>query len=77
MRYAVFGCGNQLYGDNFNTVGKVVDARIAAMGARQLLPVGLGNEDSNDMEAQFDEWCHRLLAAMQSQEGLGDFPILC
>lgn len=71
MRYAVFGCGNQLYGDNFNTVGKAVDARISAMGARQLLPVGLGNEDSNDMEAQFDEWCHRLLAAMQSQEGLG------
>jgi len=64
MRYAVFGCGNQLYGDNFNAVGKAVDGRIAAMGARQLLPVGLGNEDSNDMEAQFDEWCHRLLAAL-------------
>ncbi len=73
LHYGVFGCGNELYGDNFNAVAKAMDAQLAKLGASRALPVGLGNEDSNDMEAQFDRWSHELLAVLLNNSGKGDF----
>jgi tRNA wybutosine-synthesizing protein 1 len=70
----VFGCGNKLYGDNFNAVARKVDQGLAAMGGHAVVPLGLGNEDSNDMESQFDEWSVNLIAALQELQAgeLGD-----
>jgi len=75
MRYAVFGCGNQLYGHNFNAVAKAVDQNLQELGSHRVLPTGLGNEDSNDMEAQFDSWSLKLVPQLQgATNGLSVVP---
>ena len=77
LRFGVFGCGNLLYGDNFNAVAKAMDRQLGELGAKRAMPVGLGNEDSNDMEAQFDGWSHELLASLQGDDGADTcFPAL-
>ena len=80
LRFGVFGCGNMLYGDNFNAVAKAMDRQLGELRAKRVLPVGLGNEDSNDMEAQFDEWSHELLASLQGGDGANNclqYPPFC
>mmetsp|Transcript_6652 Transcript_6652/g.16002 ORF Transcript_6652/g.16002 Transcript_6652/m.16002 type:complete len:277 (-) Transcript_6652:58-888(-) len=74
LRFAVFGCGNKVYGDKFNTVARAADENLAALGGRRLVPVGLGDEDTNDMEAQFDRWSDDLLVALRG-EGAAPAPL--
>lgn len=40
LRYAVWGCGNALYEDNFNAVAKRVDRQLLDLGARRYRPLG-------------------------------------
>jgi sulfite reductase alpha subunit-like flavoprotein len=62
-RFAVFGCGNSVYGANFNVVAKAVDEQLAALGGSRLAAVGLGDEDAGSMEEQFSAWSSKVRLA--------------
>ncbi|CAL8466621.1 g6157 [Coccomyxa elongata] len=64
-RFAVFGCGNSLYESNFNKVAKTADAQLGALGGQRLVPLGQGDEDSGNMEEQFEAWSGAMLQALK------------
>lgn len=75
FKYAVFGSGNSLYGDNFNLVAKAVDHDLHKMGSQQLLPVFLGDENAEKsqfggLDEDFLHWAQLLL------ETIDNFPQL-
>lgn len=41
----VFGLGNKTY-EHFNAMGKLVDKRLAELGAKRVFDLGLGDDDS-------------------------------
>ncbi|XP_046390590.1 S-adenosyl-L-methionine-dependent tRNA 4-demethylwyosine synthase TYW1-like [Ischnura elegans] len=45
MKYAVFGLGNSLYGDNFNKVGKKMDGCLHLLQAVRVIALGMGDEN--------------------------------
>lgn len=49
LRFAVYGLGHSVYGQNFNKVGKNVDTWLRGLGARAALPIGLGDEDDSKL----------------------------
>lgn len=50
MYYAVFGLGNSLYRDHFNTVGKNIDVWLQQLSATQLCSVTSGDENTAESE---------------------------
>lgn len=46
LTYAVFGCGNSLYSENFNQVAKEVDRCLADIGGKRLLAIELADENT-------------------------------
>ncbi len=54
VEYAVFGLGNTQY-DHYNAPGKFMDRALTAAGAQRILPLGLG-DDNTDLEADFETW---------------------
>jgi len=72
VRYAVFGCGNREYGDNFNRAGRELDAQLARMGGERLARRCDGDESGGRMEAQFEEWGEKLVRRLLSSQGRSD-----
>ncbi|XP_013911497.1 PREDICTED: S-adenosyl-L-methionine-dependent tRNA 4-demethylwyosine synthase-like [Thamnophis sirtalis] len=71
LRYAVFGLGNSVYADHFNTVSRNLDKWLWMLGARRILSCALG--DSNvvksqhgSIEADFEAWKAKLLTRLQA-----------
>ncbi|RLN70163.1 hypothetical protein BBJ28_00000270 [Nothophytophthora sp. Chile5] len=62
VQYAVFGVGNSMY-LTYNAMCKFVDARLQALGAVRLCPVGLGDV-SDDIDSAFAKWETQLLELM-------------
>jgi len=54
VTYAVFGLGNRQY-EHFCSMGKKVFTCMDEMGAKALLPLGLGDDD-DDIDRDFDQW---------------------
>ena len=69
VKYAVFGCGNKEYGDDFNRAGRELDAQLARMGAERLARRCDGDEASGRMEAQFEEWSAKLVRRIAAVKG--------
>jgi len=57
VKYGIFGCGNKLYGKNFNLVARTIDSHLKIKSGTRLLPLGLGDEDTGILDQQFNNWC--------------------
>lgn len=73
MRHTVFGLGNSLYSDHFNTVAMDVDSFLAQLGSSRHHPLGLGDENvlksvTGSLETDFEEWKSSLLSKMSEQQ---------
>jgi len=64
VKYTVMGLGNRQY-VNFNSCGKIADARMASLGATRIYERGEGDDDQN-IEEDFEQW-----------RGNGLWPALC
>ena len=54
LRYSVFGLGNRQY-EHYNRAGKVVNARLEALGGVRVYRHGEGDDDG-DLEEDFEQW---------------------
>lgn len=69
MRHAVFGLGDSLYTEHYNTVARDVDNFLAQLGSARHHPLGLGDENvlksvSGSLETDFEVWQSSLLSKM-------------
>ncbi|XP_054858028.1 S-adenosyl-L-methionine-dependent tRNA 4-demethylwyosine synthase TYW1-like [Eublepharis macularius] len=71
LQYAVFGLGNSLYADHYNTVGRSIDRWLWMLGASRILSCAKG--DSNvakskhgSIEADFEAWKAKFLTRLQA-----------
>src|SRR5262249_26391616 len=55
VNYTVFGCGNRDWAATFQQIPRLVDAKLAAYGARRLHPRGEGDA-RDDFDGQFRAW---------------------
>jgi cytochrome P450 / NADPH-cytochrome P450 reductase len=69
VNYVVFGCGNRDWASTFQAVPRLVDARLAAAGARRLYPLGEGDA-REDFDEQFRKWHRPLWAAVAKELGI-------
>jgi tRNA wybutosine-synthesizing protein 1 len=60
MRFALFGLGNSLYGENYNKAGRHLNHWLRKLRARRIFPMGEGDAN-NDQETTFQEWKQGLL----------------
>ena len=73
MRHTVFGLGNSLYSEHFNTVARDVDTFLAQLGSLRHHPLGLGDENvlksvTGSLETDFEEWKSSLVSQMSGQQ---------
>ncbi|XP_050785605.1 S-adenosyl-L-methionine-dependent tRNA 4-demethylwyosine synthase TYW1-like isoform X1 [Gopherus flavomarginatus] len=71
MRYAVFGLGNSVYVDHYNTVGKNIDKWLWMLSASRVMTRAEGDcsvakSKHGSIEADFDAWKARFLARLQA-----------
>lgn len=66
LKYAVYGCGNQEYGDLWCAAALAQFNQLGEIGAVPLLPLGYG-DDSADQEAHFAAWCEQLVPELATQ----------
>ncbi|XP_063002599.1 S-adenosyl-L-methionine-dependent tRNA 4-demethylwyosine synthase TYW1-like [Elgaria multicarinata webbii] len=71
LRYAVFGLGNSLYAEHYNTVGRNVDKWLWMLGARRVLSCGRGDANvakskHGSVEADFEAWKGAFLARLRA-----------
>lgn len=68
-RYAVFGCGNRDWATTYQAVPTQIDDRLAALGAKRLLPRGEGDA-RDDFDSQYRAWKAALWPALAAEFGL-------
>ena len=59
VRYAVFGCGNRDWASTFQATPRLLDERLAALGATRIAPRGEGDA-REDLDGQFQAWFEAL-----------------
>ncbi|TMJ84449.1 MAG: cytochrome P450 [Alphaproteobacteria bacterium] len=59
VRYAVFGCGNSDWAATYQSVPRLIDEQMAALGARSVYGRGEGDARS-DLEGDFESWFAKL-----------------
>ena len=69
VKYAVFGCGNRDWAGTYQAVPKLIDARLAALGAQPLHLRGEG-DGHDDFDGQFREWHTALWPAVAREFSL-------
>ena len=64
LKYCVFGLGDSSY-YFFNYTAKLVDARMAELGAQRIVPTMFGDDgDEDKFETKFSEWIPTVWQAM-------------
>jgi len=63
VRYTVFGCGDQDWRATYQAVPQLIDAQLAAHGARRVYPRGEGDA-RGDFDGQFQAWYAPLWPAL-------------
>ncbi|XP_075928754.1 S-adenosyl-L-methionine-dependent tRNA 4-demethylwyosine synthase TYW1B isoform X1 [Petromyzon marinus] len=71
VRYAVFGLGDSVYQEHYNTVGKNVDKWLWQLGARRVLPRGDGDFNvvlsrHGSADADFEAWKGHLVCRLRA-----------
>ncbi|CAF2042828.1 unnamed protein product [Rotaria magnacalcarata] len=72
LTYAVFGCGNSLYTENFNKVATEIDRCLSELGATTLLATELADENTGKsiyggLEGHYSKWSSKLVSALESK----------
>lgn len=68
VNYVVFGCGNRDWASTYQAQPRLIDERLAAMGATRLIPRGEADA-REDLDGQFQDWFKDLWP--QVGKGLG------
>jgi cytochrome P450 / NADPH-cytochrome P450 reductase len=55
VRFGIFGCGNRDWSATFQTVPRMIDAKLVEHGAKRILPLGEGDA-RDDFDGQFQSW---------------------
>jgi cytochrome P450/NADPH-cytochrome P450 reductase len=55
VKYAVFGCGNRDWASTYQSVPRMIDERMAALGAERIVPRAEGDA-REDLDGQFQSW---------------------
>ncbi len=55
VRYTVFGCGNREWNATYQSVPRIIDERIAALGGLRIAPRGEGDA-RDDLDGQYEDW---------------------
>ncbi|XP_029468121.1 S-adenosyl-L-methionine-dependent tRNA 4-demethylwyosine synthase-like [Rhinatrema bivittatum] len=71
MRYVVFGLGNSVYINHYNTVGKSIDKWLWMLGARRIMTRAEGDcnvvkSKHGSIEADFSAWKSKILSRLQA-----------
>jgi cytochrome P450/NADPH-cytochrome P450 reductase len=69
VNYAVFGCGHRDWAATFQAIPRLVDARLAALGATRLYEQGEGDA-GGDFFGEFESWYQPLWAQLADTFGL-------
>jgi len=69
VRYAVFGCGNSDWTATYQSIPRLIDARLAAHGGQRVFERGEGDARS-DLDGQFEGWFAALSPAAVKAFGL-------
>ena len=69
VRYAVFGCGDHNWAENFQAIPKLIDETLAARGATRIHRRGAGDA-ADDFAGQFRAWHGPLWGRIASALGL-------
>jgi cytochrome P450/NADPH-cytochrome P450 reductase len=69
VRYTVWGCGNRDWASTFQAVPRLIDERLAALGAERLYPRGEGDA-REDFDGQFQAWQDPLLGTLAKALGV-------
>ena len=68
VNFAVFGLGNKsAHTNNYNVIGKYLDARLSEMGAHRIRDIALG-DDGGCIEGDFDEWVVDIMSNLAVDE---------
>lgn len=68
-RHAVFGLGNSLYSEHYNTVARDVDTFLTQLGSTRRVALGLGDENvdksvTGSLESDFEAWSREFMENM-------------
>ena len=69
VRYTVFGCGNRDWVSTFQAIPRLIDERLAALGAERLYGRGEGDA-REDFDGQFQAWHEPLGATLAKALGV-------
>ena len=61
VSYTVFGCGHKDWAQTFHRIPKLVDSKMAELGAERIAEMGLADASSGDVFTDFETWEDNIL----------------
>ncbi|GAB5366733.1 hypothetical protein AAMO2058_001168800 [Amorphochlora amoebiformis] len=78
-KFAVFGLGNSVYTDHFNSAAKTLESCLCGLGAQKIYPSGVADanvarEKSGDSDSGFKDWAQGLLDHLRAPNKMKSLP---